>query len=206
MAARAAGARGTASRVMQPLTPSHALAVLDRLLEKNGSAQTVAMSVNWALLERSMGGQPPAFVADLIREKSCPAASKSARGSGLRFSTEELWAAPADQRHGFVLAHVQKSLAQVMALESPELDPEESLGNLGLDSLMALELQHSLEESFSVKLPIELLMGMPCLNEFVNRLLEILAKAAPKREEEIAQGAIGASPKFDQNLPPIVEA
>ena len=84
------------------------------------------------------------------------------------------------QRHGLILAHVQKSLAQVMALESPELDPEESLSNLGLDSLMALELQHSLEESFSVKLPIELLMGMPSLNEFVNRLLEILAKAAPK--------------------------
>jgi acyl carrier protein len=63
-----------------------------------------------------------------------------------------------------------------MSLEAPELDPEESLSNLGLDSLMALELQHSLEESFGAKLPIDLLMGMPSLNEFVTRLLEILVK------------------------------
>ncbi len=48
-----------------------------------------------------------------------------------------------------------------MVLDAPELDPEESLSNLGLDSLMALELQHSLEESFGAKLPIEILMGMP---------------------------------------------
>ena len=77
-----------------------------------------------------------------------------------------------------------------MALESPELDPEESLSNLGLDSLMALELQHSLEESFNVKLPIELLMGMPSLNEFVNRLLEMFSKTEPKPAQESSQEII----------------
>ena len=146
------------------------------------------MSVDWVLLERSLNGQPPpTFIADLIREKGS-AATKSARAAGLRFSTEELWNAPTEQRHGLILAHVQKSLAQVMALESPELDPEESLSNLGLDSLMALELQHSLEESFGVTLPIELLMGMPSLNEFVNRLLEILAKVGAQTRARNCSG------------------
>src|SRR6202043_2403885 len=146
------------------------------------------MSVDLPLLERSFNGQqPPSLIADLIREKGSPGASKASHGSGPKFSTEELWAAPTTQRHGLVLAHVQKSLAQVMALESPELDPEESLSNLGLDSLMALELQHSLEESFGAKLPIELLMGIPSLNEFVTRLLDILAKPAASPAPEGAQ-------------------
>jgi NAD(P)-dependent dehydrogenase (short-subunit alcohol dehydrogenase family)/acyl carrier protein len=206
MAARATTARGQASRVMRPLSPAHALAILDRLFEKNSSAQAVAISVDWELLERSLNGQPPpTFIANLVREKSS-AARKSTCEGGLRFSTEELWNAPAEQRHGLILAHVQKSLAQVMALESPELDPEESLSNLGLDSLMALELQHALEESFAVKLPIESLMGMPSLNDFVNRLLEILAKSAPSPVQEISQAAIDGNSKFKQGVPPIVEA
>ncbi|HTC64496.1 MAG TPA: SDR family NAD(P)-dependent oxidoreductase [Candidatus Saccharimonadales bacterium] len=203
MAARAATAHGPASRLMHPLAPTQALAVLDCLFEKNDSAQAMAMSVDWALLERSFNGQqPPSLIADLIREKGCSASSKASHGSGPTFSTEELWAAPATQRHGLILAHVQKSLAQVMALESPELDPEESLSNLGLDSLMALELQHSLEESFGAKLPIELLMGIPSLNEFANRLLEILAKSEPKLAQEI----IVVESKFEEGFPPIVEA
>jgi acyl transferase domain-containing protein/acyl-CoA synthetase (AMP-forming)/AMP-acid ligase II/acyl carrier protein len=207
MAARAASARGPASRVMHPIVPTQALAVLDRLFEKSASAQAVAMSVDWALLERSFNGQPPpSLIADLIREKGCPEASKALHGSGPRFSTEELWAAPVVQRNGLILAHVQKSLAQVMALESPELDPEESLSNLGLDSLMALELQHSLEESFGTKLPIELLMGMPSLNEFVIRLLEILVKTAPKPGRGNSQEMIAGESKLNESFPPIVEA
>ena len=137
------------------------------------------MSVDWTLLARSFNGQqPPALISDLLREKARPAAAKSARESGPRLSMQELLATPPARRHALLLAHVQKSLAQVMALDAPELDPEESMSNLGLDSLMALELQHSLEESFGTKLPIELLMGMPSLNEFVTRLLDILAKPA----------------------------
>ncbi|HEX3372179.1 MAG TPA: beta-ketoacyl reductase, partial [Candidatus Acidoferrales bacterium] len=206
MAARAPAGRGQALKVMRPLPPAQALSILDRLFEKNGSPQAVAMSVDWALLERALNGQPPpTFMADLIREKSA-AATKSARKAEPRFSTEELWNAPTEQRRGIILAHVQKSLAQVMALESPELDPEESLSNLGLDSLMALELQHALEESFAVKLPIEALMGLPSLNDFASRLLEILSKAAPKPEQDVSQTVTGDNLKFNQSVPPIVEA
>jgi acyl carrier protein len=173
---------------MQPLAPAHALAALDRLFEKNGPAQAVAMSVDWTQLARSFNGQPPpSLISDLLREKALPVAAKAARESGPRLSMQELLSAPPPRRHALLLAHVQKSLAQVMALDAPELDPEESMSNLGLDSLMALELQHSLEESFGTKLPIELLMGMPSLNEFVTRLLDILAKPATASVSETAQ-------------------
>ena len=203
MAARASTARGPASRVMHPLAPAQALAALDRLFEKNGPAQAVAMSVNWPLLARSFNGQqPPALISDLLREKARPAAAKAARESGPRLSMQELLAAPPPRRHALLLAHVQKSLAQVMTLDAPELDPEESMSNLGLDSLMALELQHLLEESCATKLPIELLMGMPSLNEFVTRLLDILVKPvvpqspAPAQETDLAQEPRESTPRL----------
>jgi acyl carrier protein len=165
------------------------------------------MSVDWTQLARSFNGQqPPALISDLIREKARPAAAKADRESGPRLSMQELLAAPPDRRLALLLAHVQKSLAQVMALDAPELDPEESMSNLGLDSLMALELQHSLEESFGAKLPIELLMGMPTLNEFVTRLLDILAKPAAPPAPERTQALIDDSTEPRESFPPIVGA
>jgi phthiocerol/phenolphthiocerol synthesis type-I polyketide synthase D len=201
MAARASSARGPASRVMHQLSPAQALAALDRLFERRGPAQAVAMSVDWTQLAHSFNGQlPPALIADLILEKARPAAAKATRESGPRLSMQELLAAPPARRHALLLAHVQKSLAQVMALDAPELDPEESMSNLGLDSLMALELQHSLEESFGTKLPLELLMGMPSLNEFVTRLLDILATPtsppAPELTPEMINEAIEKRESF----------
>ena len=93
-----------------------------------------------------------------------------------------------------------------MALDAPELDPEESMRNLGLDSLMALELQHSLEESFGAKLPLELLMGMPNLNEFVTRLLDILGKLVAHSAPEAAQEMLDEATEPKETFPPIVEA
>jgi NADPH:quinone reductase-like Zn-dependent oxidoreductase/acyl carrier protein len=203
MAARASGARGPASRVMRPLPTSQALAALDRLFEKNGPAQAVTMSVDWTQLARSFNGQPPpALISDLLREKARPASANAARESGPRLSMQELHATPPALRHALLLAHVQKSLAQVMSLDAPELDPEESMSNLGLDSLMALELQHSLEESFGAKLPLDLLMGLPSLNEFVTRLLDILAKT----EVSPALQELDKVPEPREIFPPIVEA
>jgi acyl transferase domain-containing protein/acyl-CoA synthetase (AMP-forming)/AMP-acid ligase II/acyl carrier protein len=177
MAARAAGPRAPASRVMHPLPPALALAALGRLFEKNAPPQAVAMSVDWTNLERSLNGNSPLnFLSELLREKAKSGTASSGRASGPKISLQELFALPPAGQHAMLLAHVQKTLAQVMTLESPELDPEESLGNLGLDSLMALELQHSMEESLAVKLPLDLLMGMPSLNEFVAKMLDILVK------------------------------
>ena len=207
MAARASSARGVTSRVMHPLAPAQALAVLERLFEKSGPAQTVAMSVDWTQLARSLNGQtPPALIDDLIREKAHPAAAKGARESGVHLSMQELLATPAAGRRALLLAHVQKSLTQVMALDAPELDPEESLSSLGLDSLMALELQHSLEESFGAKLPLDLLMGMPSLNEFVTRLLEILAKSSTISAPESAAETLEGSSVQKGIFPPIAGA
>ena len=207
MAARASGGRGPASRVMHPLAPAQALAAFNRLFEKNAPAQTVAMSVDWTQLARSFGGQqPPGLISDILREKARPDAAKAGRESGPRLSLQELLAVPPAGRHAALLAHVQKNLAQVMVLDALELDPEESLSNLGLDSLMALELQHSLEESFGVKLPIELLMGMPSLNEFVTRLLDLLDKSGSQTEPESVPGTAAGKEEAREVLPPILES
>src|SRR6266851_2254745 len=105
-ASRSTGARGR--RLALPLAPAQALAALDRLFEKSGPAQAVAMSVDWTQLARSFNGQqPPALISDLIESKARPAAAKVTRESGPRLSMQELLAAAPPQRYALLLAHVQ---------------------------------------------------------------------------------------------------
>ena len=111
MAARASSGRSPASRVMHPLAPAQALAALNRLFEKNAPAQAIAMSVDWTLLAQSFNGQqPPALIADILREKARPDAAKAARESGPRLSMQELLAVPPGARHVFVAGARSKKL------------------------------------------------------------------------------------------------
>jgi len=208
MAARAASSRGIASRVMRPLEPARALAALDLLFEKNGRAQAVVMSVDWTQFARSLNGnRPPALVSDLLREKARPAATaKGASRSESQLSAGDLLAIPSPGRHALLLAHVQKNLAQVMSIDALELDPEEPMSSLGLDSLMALEFQHSLEETFGTKLPSDCLVNIPSLNEFVTRLLDILIKPAAPPAVEPTQEMMEADTECGEIFPRAAKA
>jgi acyl carrier protein len=86
-----------------------------------------------------------------------------------------------------LLAFIQKALAQVIALDISELDPEESLFTYGLDSLMALELQHVLETSLDVRLPMETLMGGVTLNALTSRLLASINAPQAESGQQSAQ-------------------
>jgi acyl carrier protein len=70
-----------------------------------------------------------------------------------------------------LVLHLQKELAVVLGLESSEIEPQESLNNLGLDSLMVLELKQRLETGLGIELPIESLMRYPSLVDLSAKLL-----------------------------------
>jgi myxalamid-type polyketide synthase MxaB len=174
MAARLAEKRNAVLRTINPIAPPQGLEVLERLLG-NQSAQVVVLSANWPELARSFDGrEPPALLSELLREKARLGSSGRAEAHYEHFNQEAVLALGPSERHALLLSYIQKGLAQVMKLEPSELDPEESLNNLGLDSLMALELQHTLENGLGVRLPMDILMGTPSLNELVTRLLSIL--------------------------------
>jgi phthiocerol/phenolphthiocerol synthesis type-I polyketide synthase D len=69
-------------------------------------------------------------------------------------------------------------LAIVLGLESSEIDPQESLNNLGFDSLMVLELKQRLENGLGIVLPIESLMQDPSLADLSVKLLALSETSA----------------------------
>ena len=52
------------------------------------------------------------------------------------------------------------------------MDPRKSLGRLGLDSLMAVELRNRIESSLALRLPISSIWNFPSLEALVPHLAE----------------------------------
>ncbi|MEN1682091.1 MAG: acyltransferase domain-containing protein, partial [Planctomycetota bacterium] len=88
-----------------------------------------------------------------------------------------------DEKHAIVLDHVRRRLAVVMDMTVEQLDPEQALDTLGLDSLMALELRDDLEESLGVEPPMDLFLQRMTLRDLAAEVVELIG-AAPAAGSE----------------------
>jgi acyl carrier protein len=90
---------------------------------------------------------------------------------------------------------VQQQLAKVMGVSDPDqIDPGEPLFNLGLDSLMALELMVLLEKNLGITLTESLVFEHPTIEELVRYFLGVLFPAQTGAGPAAAAAPVAASP------------
>ncbi|MFD2169210.1 amino acid adenylation domain-containing protein [Tumebacillus lipolyticus] len=68
----------------------------------------------------------------------------------LLMSRAELRSLSVEERHSRLLAYLRHQAAHVLKILPAKLDPALSLSSLGLDSLMAVQLQHDIERDFGI--------------------------------------------------------
>ena len=86
------------------------------------------------------------------------------------------------------VARVQELLGEVMGLESPSID--EPVLEMGLDSLMAVELGNRIEELFGVKVPVgEILSGIS-VGEIASKVKRGLTSAPAELGADEAQNLL----------------
>jgi amino acid adenylation domain-containing protein len=87
-------------------------------------------------------------------------------------------------RRALLVVYLQAQAARVLRLSSDaQVDPQRSLGALGLDSLMAVELAHEIEVSLGMVVPMADLLQGPSVADLASR---VLAELRPVAEEETA--------------------
>lgn len=180
-------------RGVRTLSPADALAGMADLMAASaaqGVAQGVVARVDWARflpLYQQAGSR--AFLAELEREvpSSLTGVAPSTTLSGKTQLVERLTNAPVQQRRKLLMDYLRDAVAEVTRVDSAEIREDAGFFDLGMDSLMAVELRRRIEQGVGKEIPATLAMDYPRLSDVVDHLLgdvlgldeQASAKAAP---------------------------
>ena len=175
-------------RGVRPLSPADALAGMADVMA-GSSAQGVVARIDWAsfLPLYQMAGKR-GFLAELERE--VPESAPAPTSSGTTQLVERLTAAPVQQRKKLVVDYLRDAVAEVTRIDPAEIREEAGLFDLGMDSLMAVELRRRLERAVGKELPATLAMDYPRITDVANYLVnDVLRLSAQASADAAAQPA-----------------
>lgn len=153
-----------AAQGMGDIAPEQGLQLLGDLLQGD-TTQALVMTVAWDryLANRYPKAPPPFF--DAVVEKSAP--GKPADVAGWLHRT------PAGERQARLFEYVRSQVAATLGMTFPEqLEPRQRLFDIGMDSLMAVELKNRLESGLGISLRSTLVFDYPTLEAMATYLCE----------------------------------
>ncbi|MHB1132626.1 MAG: SDR family NAD(P)-dependent oxidoreductase [Chloroflexota bacterium] len=152
------------------IAPEQGLQALGRLMQ-SGATQTLVMPIQWPrFTQRYAQGKTPPLLADLSAEQTAGSAAKE-RSSQADWPRRLADAAP-HKRRELLMAFVQEEAGRVLGVEPSGVRPNVPLSEMGLDSLMAVELRTRLGSSLGLprSLPATLVFDYPTVEAIVDYL------------------------------------
>lgn len=125
----------------------------------------------WVEFYPQMAGTP--FLTELLRETGAP------ERPGKRRLQDELEHLTPPQRILKIELHLLDHLSRVLRIEADKIDKRTPFTNLGMDSLMSMELRNRLEASLGFKLPAALLFTYSTTTALTNHLAERILQDLP---------------------------
>jgi phthiocerol/phenolphthiocerol synthesis type-I polyketide synthase C len=179
--AAAQGDRGErlSSRGLKSLLPSEALDELERILVHQPNQIAVA-DINWAAYAAANGlsaDQP--LIKHLFAQ---PKADSDVTSTKAR----EIFAAAVAgaPRRVAIETFLQQQIARVLRQSASRIDVRAPFRNLGLDSLMGLELRNRLDTELSLHLPATVVWNYPTVRSLALHLASLLGLAIETQTEE----------------------
>lgn len=166
-----------------PMPSSDGLDALERLLGAP-RAQAMVAKIEWSVLKPlHEARRPRPLLSQLgLAPKVARAPLPTAQGPGL---AERLAALPASMKHDLLVDFVRREASQVLGLASEaEVPVGTGLFDLGMDSLMSVELKRRLERGAGRPLPSTLTFNYPNVDALARFLATVLEpKPTPVRTE-----------------------
>ncbi len=164
-------------------TPEQGFKAFERLVRQDATNAAVA-AVDWPVFGDALGGRPP-FLEDLL----AGAADEEDGSSSSEDLLAQLGATPAAGREDLLASFLQGEVQAVLRLPSA---PASTVGffDLGMDSLMAVELRNRLNRAFSdtYVAPNTLVFDYPTIADLARHLVDALGEPDPA--PEAAPGAV----------------
>jgi thioesterase domain-containing protein/aryl carrier-like protein len=150
-------------------SPQQAMAALGRLLPQQ-PVQMGVLRIDWRRWTQLISrGKLAQRLSLLIGTRG-----GDYHGDESRHWREALRHATPEARRGLIHAYVQEQVAHILGTSATSLDDDRPLNELGLDSLMAIELKNRLESDLAVVLPTRDLMQTPTINRLSTTVLRQL--------------------------------
>jgi hypothetical protein len=171
-----------AARGLGAVTRQQGLLALQRLLDGR-VVQAAMLSIDWTrYLEHAGNGAGKSLLSEVTAGRVLPAAPAALPVRGRALMTR-LNSAPSARRRPMLAAFVREAAMRALGLDPARLvDPRTPLGDLGLDSLLAVELRNTLATAMERPLPATLLFDYPTLDALTAHLLEKVAVQAEMEE------------------------
>jgi acyl carrier protein len=140
--------------------------------------------------------QPPGLLSEFATEVKRKSEVAQAGHSDI---LRRLGQAREGERRNVLIGYLRVEVERVLSLDGGmRIEPEERLFDLGLDSLMAVELQNRLQTSLKCTLPSTLFFEYPTLASVAEYLiLESLSQTSP---EEIQPESLKTGQELDEIL------
>jgi acyl carrier protein len=183
----------------EPIQPEQGFRILARLLEQS-PARIGVMSVDWRQYSDSFSrGSMSALLSELSVEKETVASKPQAKKEPIQAVIQRLNGAPPAKRQALLTDYVRSQAMKVLGLDPTlPIDANQPLNDLGLDSLMAVEMRSllSTELGLARSLPATLVFDYPTVAALTTYLAEEVfmwgrAPAPPKVESSPEDGLAG---------------
>jgi NADPH:quinone reductase-like Zn-dependent oxidoreductase/SAM-dependent methyltransferase/short-subunit dehydrogenase/acyl carrier protein len=174
------------SRGIQPLSPSESLQAMKHIMDEN-FAQAMVLRADWQkFLTQFPSGGVPSIFNELTAELPQYLNEASQRKSP-DLLTQVKGAKPIEIRK-LLQNHVRQVVIQVLGLEANfSIDLRQGLRDIGMDSLMSLELRNRLQASSGQSLPSTLAFDCPTVETLADFLAGKLSASMPVQAKPAVQ-------------------
>jgi acyl transferase domain-containing protein/NADPH:quinone reductase-like Zn-dependent oxidoreductase/SAM-dependent methyltransferase/aryl carrier-like protein len=159
------------SRGFVGLSPQQVLDTLDRTLQRQ-PIQMGVMRMDWQKISSSISTAGLSQRFSSLVSTSSLEQQGGEEGSHIR---EGLLRAKPEEREEIVQTYIREQVARVLGASASKLDADRPLNDLGLDSLMGIELRNRVEGDLALSLPMRELMQSPTINSLSRAVLGQLA-------------------------------
>ena len=159
-----------------PLTPREVVMLTESFLN-SGTIQAMAMRVDWSKWRQSFRGSQESPLLEKIYASGVDVSETGGSKSDWRLKIETC---AANERADLIGLAVRDVVGSVLRVKPEGLRGDQPLTDLGLDSLMAVEIENSIESAIGIALPPASLMKVRTIEQIVALIIEHMGGTAVK--------------------------